>query len=91
MGFSTENVFAHKLGMWPRAATQKQIITGARPNISQRHRLCTHNRTYNLDYVSSNLQLSSIEEELKTFRREAREKSPREVGKRVKVRAYKPK
>jgi hypothetical protein len=31
----------------------KQIITGARPKISQRHRLCTHNRTYNLDYVSN--------------------------------------
>jgi hypothetical protein len=48
-------------------------------------------RTHNLDYVSSNLQLSSIEEGLKTFRREAGEKPPREVGKRVKVRAYTPK
>ena len=30
-------------------------------------------------------------EGLKSFRREAGEKSPREVGKRVRVRAYKPK
>jgi hypothetical protein len=75
----------------PGAATQTNNYKGARPNISQRHRLCTHNRTYNPDYVSSNLQLSSIEEGLKTLRREAGEKPPREVGKRVKVRAYKPK
>jgi hypothetical protein len=75
----------------PGAATQTNNDKGAHPNISQRHRLCTHNHTYNPDYVSSNLQLSSIEEGLKTFRREAGEKPPREVGKRVKVRAYKPK
>ena len=29
-----------------------------------------HNRTYNLDYVSNNLQLSTIDEGLKSFRRE---------------------
>ena len=34
---------------------RKQINTGTRPKISQRHRMCTHNRTYNLDYVSNNL------------------------------------
>ena len=62
----------------------KQIITGDRPKISKRHRLCTHNRTHNL-------QLSTIDEGLKSFSREAGEKPPREVGKRVKVMAYKPK
>ena len=40
----------------------KQIITGACQKNSQRHRLCSHNRTYNLDYVSNNLQLSTIQE-----------------------------
>ena len=55
----------------------KQIITGARPKISQRHRLCTHNRTYNIDYVLSYLG-SRVSEE----------KPPREVGKRVRVRTY---
>ena len=62
----------------------KQIITGARPKISQRHRLCTHNRTYNPDYVSNNLDLR--------VSKEKRERGPlREVGKRVRVRAYRPK
>ena len=37
-------------------------------------------RTHNLDYVSSNLQLSSIKEELKTIRREAGENPQKEVG-----------
>ena len=37
------------------------------------------------------LQLSTMEEGLKSFRREAGEEPPREVGKRVKVRDYKPK
>ena len=27
----------------------KQIITGAHPKLAQRHRLRTHNRTYNMD------------------------------------------
>jgi hypothetical protein len=40
--------------------------------------------------VSNNLQLSIIEEGLKSFRREAGEKPPREVRKRVRARAYKP-
>jgi hypothetical protein len=53
----------------PRAATHKKL-QGARPNISQRHGLCAHNRTYNLDYVLSDLQLSSIKKGLKIFRRE---------------------
>jgi hypothetical protein len=65
---------------------------------SQRHRLSTHNRVYNLDYVSNdldyvlnNLQLSINEEGLKGCRREAGKKPPREARKRVRVRAYKPK
>ena len=37
------------------------------------------------------LQLSIIEEELKSFKREVGEKPPREVRKRVRVRTYKPK
>ena len=45
----------------------------------------------NVDYVSNNLLLLTIEEGLKRFRVEAREKPPREVGKRVRVRAYKSK
>ena len=47
----------------------------------------THRGTY---YVSNNLQLSANEEGLKSFKREAGEKPPREVGKRISVRAYKP-
>ena len=71
-------------------------LQGARPKISQRHRLCIHNLTYDLDYVSNklllnNLQLSTITKELKSLKRVAGEKPPREVGKRVRVRAYKPK
>ena len=69
----------------------KQIITGACQKNSQRHRLCSHNRTYNLDYVSNNLQLSTIQEGLKSFRGEVGKKPPREVWKRVRVRTYKPK
>ena len=65
----------------------KQIITaGFRPIISQSHGLCTHNCTcnldelkHNMDYVSRNLQLSTIEEGWKSFRREAGEKSGREL------------
>ena len=80
-------------------ATQTNIYKGILKKISQRHRLCTHNRVHNLDYVSNdldyvvdvNLQLLIIEEGLKDFRREAGENPPREVGKRVRVRAYKPK
>ena len=58
--------------------------------------LCTHNRTHDVDYVSNdmdcvliNLQLSTIEEGLKSFTVKAGEKPPQEVGKRVSVRAYK--
>ena len=49
------------------------------------------NCTYNPDHVSNNLLPSTIEEGLKSFSREAGEKPPREVGKRVRVKAYKPK
>jgi hypothetical protein len=52
--------------------------------MSQRQQLCTHNRTYNLDYVSNNLQPSTIEEGLKSFKREAGEKPLRDVEKRAK-------
>ena len=55
------------------------------------HRLCTHNHTYNPHHVSNNVQLSTIEEGLNSFRREAREKPPREVRMRFRARAYKPK
>ena len=49
-----------------------------------------HNRTCNLDYVSNNLQLSTIDEGLKSFRRELGEAT--EVSQeRVMVRTYKPK
>ena len=51
----------------------KQVLTRARPKLSQRHRLCTHN----LDYVSNDLRLSTIEEFQK--------RSGREVRKRVRV------
>ena len=57
-----------------------KYIQEARSKISQRHILFTHNHTYNLDYVLNNLQLSAIEEGLKSFKREreAGEKPPRE-------------
>ena len=78
-------------GAPPRGGNSNKYLQGVRPNFSQRYRLCTLNRTYNLDYVSNNLQLSTIEEGLKSFRREAGEKPPRGVRKRGRVRAYKPK
>jgi hypothetical protein len=61
----------------------KRTITGGRPNISQRHK--SHNRTYTLDYVLSDLQLSSIEKGLKILRREIGEKPPREVRKELRL------
>ena len=67
----------------------KQIITGGSSKNSQRHELCTHNCTYSLDYVSNNLQLPTIEEGLKSFKREMGEKPPRVVRKRDIARAYK--
>ena len=78
------------MGIKPGVATQTNNLQGTHPKISQRHRLCTHERTYNLDYILNNLQLSTIEEGLKSFRREAGEKPPREVRKRVRIGAYKP-
>ena len=76
----------------------KQIITRGSSKSFIKHRLCTHNRTchldylkHNINYVSNNLQLSNTEEGLKSFRREAGGKPLSEVGKRVKVRVYKPK
>jgi hypothetical protein len=44
-----------------------------------------------MGHVSNNPQLSTTEKGLKSFKREAREKPPREVGQRVRVRGYKPK
>jgi hypothetical protein len=55
----------------------KQIITWAHLEILPRHRLCTHSCTYDLDCISNNLQLSTLEEEFKSFRIE--------MGKRVLV------
>ena len=37
----------------PGGSNSNKQLQGARPKISQRHRLCTHNCTYNLDYVSN--------------------------------------
>ena len=51
----------------------KKKSQDARPTISQWHILCTHNCTYNLDYVSNDLQLSAIQEGLKRSKREAGE------------------
>lgn len=59
------------------------ILTGACPKISQRHRFCTNYCTYNLEYVVNNLQLSTVKEGLKSFRREAGEKPLIEVRKRA--------
>ena len=67
------------------------MCSGARPKISQRQRLFTNYPTYDLEDLSNSLQLSTIEEGLKGFIRKSGEKPPREVGKRVKVRTYKPK
>ena len=43
-----------------------------------------------LHVISNNLQFSSMKEGFKSFIREAGEKPPREVGKRVRVRTYMP-
>ena len=64
---------------WPGVATQTNNLQG----VVQK----THRGTY---YVSNNLQPLANEEGLKSFKREAGEKPPREVGKRISVRAYKP-
>ena len=77
--------------LWaPRVATQTYNYRGLVQKIHIGMGLCTHNRTHNLDYVSNNLQLSTTEVGLKSFKMKAGEKPPREVGKRVSVRAYKP-
>ena len=55
----------------------------ARPNISQRHKLCTHNPTYTLDYVL-NYSDSKVS-------KEKRERSHRESRREWRVGAYKPK
>lgn len=68
----------------PGVATQVNNYRGARPKFSQKHRLCTHTHTHNLYYVPSYL-------DFKSFKRDVGEKLLREVGKRVRVRAYKPK
>jgi hypothetical protein len=47
----------------------------------------TYNCTYKLDHVSHNLQRSTVEEGLESFHKS----SGREVGKRVRVKVYKPK
>ena len=70
----------------PQGGNLNKCLQGAHLEFSQRHRLCTHNHTHNLHYVSNNLRLSTIEEGLKSFKREVGEKPPREVGKRVRVR-----
>ena len=46
----------------PRDGNSNKYLQGACPRSSHRHKLCTHNHTYNLDYVSNNLQHSTIEE-----------------------------
>lgn len=42
-----------------RGGNSNKELQGARPKNSQRHRLCTHNCTYNLDYVSNDLDYVS--------------------------------
>ena len=55
----------------------KKKLQGACPKISQRHRLCTHNHTYNVDYVSNYLD-SRVSKEKRE--RSHREKLGRELG-----------
>jgi hypothetical protein len=55
-----------------RGGNSNKSLQGARPKISQRHTLCTHIRTYNLDYVSIYLDSRVLKEK--------RERSHREVS-----------
>ena len=66
-----------------RGGNSNKKLQWARSKFSKWHRLCTYNRTYNLDYVSNDLQLSTIEVGLKTFRRKVGEKPLRNPGREL--------
>ena len=68
----------HQIIINPQADNSSKWIQRARSIFLQRRRWCTHDCTCNLDYVSNNLQLSTIEEWLKSFRREATDRSQKE-------------
>jgi hypothetical protein len=63
--------------------TQTNNYKGLVQNFHIRHRLCTHNRTCNPDYVSNNLQLSVVEGGLNSFIKEAGKKLSKKFGREL--------